>query len=173
MLAFLHFFNTGLQASIPQMIERIKIYLVPFDKELAILIGISASHLLDICKWISERLQDGLDKFQSAIREENELRVHLLDEAKVNDWSLDILRKTTKEFTYLEKLERLFSSTKNIGFITLTDLESAFPDLASVFWQQFTIQRGEAPEIIYPTEQSIFELEPLIRVNGTDAFCPW
>jgi len=49
MPAFLHYFNTGLLASVQQIEERITTYLVPFDAKLTEAIGISASQALAIC----------------------------------------------------------------------------------------------------------------------------
>ena len=66
MLAFLHYFNTGLLASAHQIVDRIKIYLVPFDAELSGTIGISASQALAICQWIADRLQKSLDDLQDS-----------------------------------------------------------------------------------------------------------
>ena len=53
MLAFLHYFNTGLLASVEQITGRIVRYVAPFDQDLQALIGLSASEALSICKWIS------------------------------------------------------------------------------------------------------------------------
>lgn len=53
MLAFLYYFNTGLMASVHQVVERVRIYLVPFDTDLSSALGISASQALAICQWIS------------------------------------------------------------------------------------------------------------------------
>lgn len=72
----------------------------------------------------------------------------------------------------MERSERLLSGMKGLGGVSLSDLESAFPGLAHTFWQQFSMQRGEAPEIRYPTDQSIYETRPLIRISDTKAFCP-
>ncbi len=172
MLAFLHYFNTGLMASVQQIIERIKIYLVPFDTELASILGITVSQALAICQWVSDKLQKSLDDLQVAARTEREQRLQLLDKAKAEKWSLNALKQAAQDPAYAEKAERLFSGIQALGLVSLSDLESAFPGIAGTFWRQFSVQRGEAPEIRYPTEQSVFELKPLIRVSGTEAFCP-
>lgn len=172
MLAFLHYFNTGLLASVQQVVERIKIYLVPFDFELSEAIGISASQALSICQWISERLQSSLDDLQASAEAEREHRVQFLDKAKNENWSIDALKAAAQDPAYFKKVEKLLSEMKTLGVVSLPDLKRAFPSIADIFWRQFCVGRGEGPEIRYPTEQSVFETKPLIRISGTEAFCP-
>lgn len=172
MLAFLHYFNTGLLASVHQIVERIKIYLVPFDNELSEIIGVSASQALAVCQWISDQLQDSLDDLQKSAHAEREQRLKLLEKAKNKKWSLAALKDAFRDPVYLKKVEKLFSEIKDLGLVSLPDLESAFPGIADAFWRQFSVQRGEAPEIRYPTEQSIYEERPLVRISDTEAFCP-
>jgi hypothetical protein len=172
MLAFFHYFNTGLLASVQQIVERIKIYLVPFDTELASILGISASQALVICQWISDKLQKSLDDLQAAAHTEREHRLQLLDKAEAEKWSLDALEQAAQDPDYAEKAERLLSGIQALGLVSVFDLESAFPDIAGTYWQLFSVQRGEGPAIRYPTEQSVCELKPLVRVSGTEAFCP-
>ncbi len=149
MLAFLHYFNNGLFASVHQVVERIRIYLAPFDAELSAALGISATQALAICQWISDQLQRSLDDLQATAHGEREERLKLLDKA-----------------------EKLLLGMNDLGLVLLPKLEAAFPGIAGVFCSRFSVQRGEAPEIRYPTEQSIYEARPLIRISGTEAFCP-
>jgi hypothetical protein len=172
MLGFLHYFSSSLMASVQQIAERIKVYLVPFDAELASVLGIDATQALDICYWISETIQTALDDVQAAFHEESECRTELLVRAGAENWSLDKLRKVAQEPTYYGKTEILFSRLQKLGLVSLSDLENAFPGVADTFWRQFSIVRGEAPEIRYPTEQSAYEVRPLVRVSDTEAFCP-
>ena len=172
MLAFLHYFNTGLLASAHQVVERVRRYLVPFDAELSAALGISASQALAICRWISDQLQKSLDDLQASAHAEREERLKLLEKAEKEKWSLDALKNAAREQSYIEKANKLLSGMKYLGLVALPELEAAFPEVASVFWRQFSVQRGEAPEIRYPTEQSIYEARPLIRISGTESFCP-
>jgi hypothetical protein len=172
MLAFLHYFNTGLLASVQQVVERIRIYLVPFDAELSSALGISASQALAICQWISDQLQKSLDDLQASAHAEREERLKLLDKAEKEKWSLDALKDAARDPSYLEKAEKLLSGMKDLGLVSLPRLKAAFPGIGSVFCDQFSVRRGEAPEIRYPTEQSIYEERPLIRISGAEAFCP-
>ncbi len=172
MLAFLHYFNTGLFASVHQVEERIKRYLAPFDAELSATLGISATQALTICRWINDQLQKSLDDVRASVLAESDGRRKLLDKAKEEQWSVEELKNATRNSSYFEKAEKVFSGVSNLGLVSLPMLSAAFPELAEVFWGQFSIQRGEAPEIRYPTEQSVYEVQPLIRINGTEAFCP-
>ncbi len=172
MLAFLHYFNTGLMASVHQVVERVRIYLVPFDTDLSAALGISASQALAICQWISDQLQKSLDDLQASAHAEREERHKLLDKAEKEQWSLDALKDAARDPSYLEKAEKLFFGMNDLGLVSLPKLEATFPGIARVFWTQFSVQRGEAPEIRYPTEQSIYEARPLIRISGAEAFCP-
>jgi hypothetical protein len=100
-------------------------------------------------------------------------RLKLLDKAETEQWSPDALEEAVLDVSQLEATENLLSGLNDLGIVSLQKLDAAFPALANVFWGQFTVQRGEAPEIRYPTEQSILETRPLIRLSDTDAFCPF
>lgn len=172
MLAFLHFFNMGLLASAEQIIDRVKTYVIPFDDELYSLIGITASQTMEICRWISERLQEDLDGVQSAAEEERAKRHELLGKAEAENWSLQELRDVARKQPYFEKFETLMQRIERLGVISYSELESSFPSSAKAYWQHFTIGRGEGAEIRYPTEQSVFESHPLIRISNVEAVCP-
>ena len=172
MSAFLHYFNSGLLASTHQMEERIKTYLTPFDSEISEFIGISASQALTIFQWIATQLQDTLDKLGERAHEERKARLNLLDKAEDQQWSLDTLREAASASAYRAEIEKLFSEMEKIGIVSLEDLERAFPKIATIFWEQFSVQRGKAPEIRYPTEQAIYEVRPLARIDEMRAFCP-
>ena len=152
MLAFLHYFNSGLLASVHQVVERVELYLAPFDAELSKALGINANDAIAICQWIADQLQKSRDDLQISARE--------------------VLEETVRDPSYLEKAEKLISGMKELGLVSLSRLEAAFPGKAGIFWDQFSVKRGEAPEIRYPTERSIYEIRPLIRVSDTKAFCP-
>jgi transcriptional regulator with XRE-family HTH domain len=172
MLAFLHYFNNGLLASVQQIAERVKVYLVPFDTELSELLGINASESIAICQWISDRLQKTLDELQEVARAEHEQRIKLIGRAEREKWSLEALKSAAQDPGYAEKIQGLFSKMNALGIVQLPELQRAFPRIADAFWRQFSVRRGDALEIRYPTERSIFETSPLININDTEAFCP-
>lgn len=172
MLAFLHYFNTGLMASVPQVVERIKTYLVPFDAELAAAIGISASQAIEVCDWIASELQDGLDRVQQSFIAVDEVRREVLSKAEKEGWRESDLRAAAMSPANAGKAEQLMLNLNAIGTVSLEKLQASFPVLAEVFWRQFSVVRGEGPEIRYPTERSVFEERPLIRIGDAKVFCP-
>ena len=87
MMAFLHFFNTGLLASVEQISDRIRKYVAPFDEELKKTVGLSATDALAISQWISNNLQGDLDKLQEAATQESAARQTMLARAKLEKWS--------------------------------------------------------------------------------------
>jgi hypothetical protein len=64
MLAFLHYFNNGLMASVEQIAERIRRNCAPFDAAIAAALGITATQALLIVRRITETLQLSLDSFR-------------------------------------------------------------------------------------------------------------
>ena len=172
MLAFLHYFNSGLLASPHQVADRMNAYLVPFDMELSEAFGINMSYALDICQWIANQLQESFDDLMASVQAEQEHRLKLLERAENENWSFDALQNAARDPFYMEKAEKLVSGMGNLGIVSLADLRSVFPDVADTFWELFSVQRGKGPEIRYPTEQSICETRPLIQIGGEQAFCP-
>jgi hypothetical protein len=171
MLAFLHYFNNGLLASAEQIAERIKVYLVPFDAELSEILGISSSQALAICQWISNQIQKALDDLHEVSRAEQDQRIKLLERAEREGLSLEALRSAAQDLGYAEKVNNLFDRISELGIVRLSDLERTFPGIAGTFWRHFSVGRGDALDIRYPTEQSIYQTSPLVRYSGTEAFC--
>lgn len=172
MSAFLHYFNTGLLASVEQLIGRISIYLLPFDTEIKDLLGIGASQALEICVWIRDHLQSCADELLVAAKDEQVLRHALLDQATAERWSKEKLIEETRQSSHREKAERLFAAINALGRLNVEKLREEFPDTADQFWSQFTIARGTAPTVQYPTERSVFESKPLILLSEEEALCP-
>lgn len=73
MVAFLNFFNQTLMATVEQITDQIRAYLVPFDTQISHDFGISASGALTVAIWISEKLQTSLERWPGG--EENIRRV--------------------------------------------------------------------------------------------------
>jgi hypothetical protein len=167
MLAFLNYFNNGLLASVQQIVERINTYIVPFDSELSGALGISASQAVAICLWLLERLQQSIDNFQASAEAVQKHR----DRAKAENWSRDKLQEATQDPEYVQTAKQFVAGMEAFGTLSLADLKVAFPGIGEIFWTQFSVARGEAPEIRYPTELSIVELTPLIRISDTESMC--
>ena len=162
MLAFLNYFNNGVMASPPQIVDRMKTYLQPFDGDIAHEVGISVSDALAIAEWISERLQASLDRCQEMAAEMQERRLSILNDAKSKRWSAKKREEATRELQRGVFAERLVAAINVVGTISFSEMLEAFPDTGKIFWPLFSVQRGAGPQIRYPTEQSIAETRPLI-----------
>ncbi len=172
MLAFLHYFSSGLLASGEQIVDRINTCLVPFDRELKVFFGITATEQIAVCRWIVQRLQQGLDELQDAFETEHALCIKLFDEAQTKNWSEADLQEAVEASSYHTEAERLIAGMNAIGEVPIAELRKAFPDSCEAFLKAFTMRRGEGPQIRYPTERSVFEERPLIQVSDTRALAP-
>ena len=70
MVAFLNFFNQTLMATVEQITDQIRAYLVPFDTQISQDFGISASGALTVAIWIGEKLQNSLGRWSGGDEEE-------------------------------------------------------------------------------------------------------
>ena len=138
MTTFFDYHETGLLASVEQVIDRIKEYIAPFDYELSSDLGLSASEAVQIAQHISTVLQQQLDL--------------------IHEHEPDRSASNKSEF-------ELAQSVDDFGKISLTGLAQRFGDRAHVFWKAFSVARGQGPQISYPTEPSIVEKRPLIRIS--------
>ena len=172
MLAFLNYFNNGVMASPPQIVDRMKTYLQPFDGDIAHEVGISVSDALAIAEWISERLQASLDRCQEMAAEMQERRLSILNDAKSKRWSAKKREEATRELQRGVFAERLVAAINVVGTISFSEMLEAFPDTGKIFWPLFSVQRGAGPQIRYPTEQSIAETRPLISLGHDRASSP-
>ncbi|HST61368.1 MAG TPA: hypothetical protein VLK84_21870 [Longimicrobium sp.] len=158
MPTFLHYFNTGLIASSTQVTSRIEKYVVPFDLQLARDLGISATDSIRVCDWITKKLAQDLEKIDRIIHRAHRDRQKLSKVAGIR-----IPRATPYE---------LRSAIESYAQISRSDLIQEFGEVGETFWTAFSIGRGEAPDIHFPTEQAIASQNPLIRIDGETAVCP-
>ena len=172
MVSFLHYFNSGLLASTEQIAERIRRYLTPFDEQLAQRQGINATQALEICEWLANRLQKGLDDLSTLFVKEKIARHALLDEVEAKNWSLEDIRRQADTSNYRETSEQLTNALHQMGKLQLADLKIAFPHTGERFWRLFSVGRGEGPVLNYPTERSVADKHPLIQLSDTEALCP-
>lgn len=128
-LAFSDYFQQTLLADDEQVATHIRTYLVPFDEQLALELGVSASDALTVSERIVAKL----------LAE----RRQLLSDGE----------PTT--------LDRLLSVYR----IQRSELTSQYGETGEKFWQLYTIGRGEGQELEFPTERSIVEERPFIRVS--------
>ena len=170
MLTFLHYFNTGLLASVDQVKDRIAAYVAPFDDDLRSITGIGSSDAAAICQFIASRLQAQLDQLQTTSTDEYVQRQAMLDHAS-EEKSPDELRGMASKHPWARKASELIEGLRQLGLVNLRDIEAEFPDTADVFWKQFSVSRGEGPALMYPTEQSLFDVRPLILIDDSTAIC--
>ena len=138
MTAFFDYHETGLLASTEQVIDRIKVYLSPFDNHLRQILGISASEALDIAQYICNLLQYQL----------NQIKKHAPSQHSSPDSSSNFVK-----------------AVDSFGTISQADLIEQFGLTAKIFWNTFSIARGQGPEVKYPTEPNIVETKPIIRLS--------
>ena len=70
MVAFLNHFNQTVMATVEQLEDQIRAYLVPFDAQISKSFGISASDALNVAICIGEKLRKSLDRWSGGIEEE-------------------------------------------------------------------------------------------------------
>ena len=61
--------------------------------------------------------------------------------------------------------------TLQLGKIYYSELIRRFELKGASFWQLFTVARGQGQQLHYPTELSIAEVRPLIRLSADVAMC--
>ena len=72
---------------------------------------------------------------------------------------------------WTETAIKVAGGLERLGLITFAELEAKFPSAAHSYWREFTIARGGGPEVQYPTDPSVFDNRPLIRMDEGTVFC--
>ena len=156
-MAFVDYFEKTTLAFTEQTAQRIKLYLAPFDDQLSKDLGLSSSEALTIAEWIANSAQDRLDEVLEKDRD---------DELDLIGWagggyhaqSSIISRDKVMASSVVELLE-------NIGKVFRSELICRYGETGRKFWDVFAIGRGEGGRIDFPTEGSIVERMPLIRLS--------
>ena len=169
MLAFLHFHNSGLLASVEQIVSRIKIYLVPFDSKLSVLFGFTASEAIEICESVRQTVQNSADDLGIIASRVNDV---LNAGSSFDGTEKEFRRLCREEPNVAETLRSLLGGVRGFGLVSRTQIETIHPISGPRFWKQFSVRRGEGPEVKYPTEQSVAEERPLVMVDQTHAMFP-
>ena len=142
MTAFLDFHQKGLLASVEQVSERIRSYLGPLDDELSNLLGISASDALRIALDLGQEYQEQLDR---------------------------VGRHAPSVSEHSDSVVEFVKALNQLGRTRLPDLVERYGTVGQRFWELFTVGRGEGPPINYPTERTIVETRPFIRISDDEA----
>jgi hypothetical protein len=173
MPTFLHYFNTGVLASIEQVSDRIRQYFVPFDAALTRDFGISASEALNVADWIAEHLQISADELLDAVTEDKEARLALLDRAVAEGWGLDQLRKETQRGGYGSRFAVLSQRLNSFFKVSRSSLLEQFGDqVTTSYWNLYVARRGQTTDYTYLTEINPAEEKSLFQVEEGMAFCP-
>ncbi len=141
MTAFLDYHLKALLASAEQVSDRIRIYLSPFDSQLSRILGSSASDALMIALAIGQQLQEQIDQ---------------------------VIRNAPTS-TQAEPDVKLVRALNRLGKTRLSDLVEQYGDTGRVFWDLFTVRRGEGQRIDYPTDRSIVETRPWVSISSDEA----
>ncbi len=171
MPVFLHYFNTGLLATIEQVRERTNLYLAQFEEMINNEFGISVSDALHIADWIGRRSQTLLQSLSEIAIQGRELRLAFLDDAKQRGLSLDDLSDVVQASEYPAVAVEYHRLMDQFSTINLNILRKQFPAQGQIFWDMFTISRGTG-DIQYPTDASIYDKRPLILLDENNAGCP-
>lgn len=167
MPAFLHYFNTGLIANPEQVRARIIFYLVPFDSDLVDAGVISATDALRVADWIAERLERALADVNAVMDEVSEAR----DVTTKHAPDVESARAFAQEhFPGLG--DRVTTALDEFGTVAKLDLVAEFGSLGEAYWSDYSIGRGEAAPLTYPTEPAAASTHPLIRLTDQRAMVP-
>ncbi len=173
MPAFLHHFNTGLLASVEQVAERVRRYILPFDDRLKGDTGVSASEALAIADWVSDSFQTATDELLDVRDAYRTARLTSFERAIIRGRSLD---EAMREAAVIE--QRMFSNEvlprlQSFLKIRLDALRERFdPTVANAYWNLFVSERGDTADFRYLTERNPAEERPLFQVQEGVAFCP-
>jgi hypothetical protein len=167
MPAFLHYFNTGLIANPEQVRARITAYLSPFDEALRGAGLMSASDALRIADWVGARLERALGALNTVLDEVDEAQKSTAKHAKDFTSAREFARS---HFPHLG--DQLTTALHEFGSVAKTEIVGEFGELGERYWRQFSVGRGEATPITYPTEANAAATHPLIRLNDERAMVP-
>lgn len=168
MPAFQHYFFSGLLASAEQIRARIQRNVVPFDSDLRSIWGFTATEALEVADWIAEHLQRALDTASELAIHEKKNRLATLDlPAK----SVEEIRENAAASGYLTVLDDYLAAVRRLNKLQRADLIARFGKFGNLYWNQFSIGRGDGGALTYPTERSDVELRPLVRVSDAEAMC--
>jgi len=171
MPAFLHYFNTGILATVEQVAHRVSHYLSPFDNELKSTHGISATEAIKVSEWIADYLQQHMDSFLEISQREKKHRIKFLDHVQEKGWDIS----TAREEVQKTELPALFKSLglQELYKVPFNALKNEFgEELATLYWNLFTLNRGEIKAPTYITEKNPITIKPLYLISEGFALCP-
>lgn len=169
MLAFLHYFNTGICGSTDQLRARIARYLTPFDRELTSIAGISATDALRICDSVLQQTKKTYGRLITLGKKERSLRQGLSDDWQRHDWQPDTVRRESDVRGYTPILTEYLGLVDALLRVDHERLLERFGGVGQAFWDLFSVRRGEAESIKYLTQEMPYDSRPLVRFNDQQA----
>ena len=135
---------------------------------------VNSSRAVEICRWITAKLQSAIDTMTQAAERARRARLDLLDRMEHEGWDLERLRSEAQHSRYLALALGLVSGVAQFLYISLTELTEHFgSDSATAFWSLFSIGRGEMGELTYPTEMNLAEQRSLIGLTTIERCAHW
>ena len=173
MSAFIHYFNTTILASIEQISDRIRRYLIPFDNHFQNIFGLRATEALEVIDWIAQRIQSSIDDLFNVMQKEEIARLALLNRTEAEGWDLQHLQHEAQSKDYLPHAISMVNSLNSIYKISLQAITDQFGQrIADSYWNLFVTSRGEVKDYTYFTERNIAEEKPLFEIEKGIAYCP-
>ncbi|PZC42748.1 MAG: hypothetical protein DK306_002255 [Chloroflexi bacterium] len=138
-LTFIDYVNSGVKATVEQVIQRTTSIFEEFDRELLGQMGLDAKQATEMTMWIATAVQDRLDRGPGGGAIPTE--------------------KPRDQADFSEMMRRILG-------VTLDDLAARFgPDAADAFWCAFVSRRSPSARTRYYTQQNPIESSPLIEIK--------
>lgn len=106
----------------------------------------------------SERIESYLTRFDAELTED--LGISATRALEIAWWIANRLQEGLDEFQ-----ENPAEAASRLGKIAYSDLVAHFGSEGEVFWQLFSVGRGNGCPVEYPTERTVVEERPLIRIS--------
>ena len=156
MSTFLNYFHSGMLATVEQLVNRIDRYLAPFDVELKERFGVSATEASRISMWITETQQELMDE---TVRDVMQLR-NLQDKLGNHEGSLEGVKHEAAPIA-----DRLQQALGHLWKPDLRALKEKYGQVGESFVEVLSAGRITNPDYTYPTEQSVVDERPLIKIS--------
>ena len=118
--------------------------------------------LLASVEQVSDRIRAYVTPFDDQL--ETDFGIAASDALNIAEWIRDTLQKPLDDL-HEGNIEEILK----LGKISRSELVGRYGAKGSVFWDLFTIGRGEGELLKYPTDTSVAEARPLLRISDEEA----